>query len=125
MACVAVSDVEALKAGTNHVTLKHDGHEREILIRLPKSYVPGEKYPVIFGFHGANGPMEGYHRQLETLVDEEGVISVSPQGVSNARGVTGWNGFKGHRISNTDDVGLVKKIVAYLDKNASIDNVAG
>ncbi|MFP6666126.1 MAG: hypothetical protein VB876_02370, partial [Pirellulales bacterium] len=67
------------------------------------------------------GPMEGYHRQLEVLVKRHEIISVSPQGISNARGTTGWNGFEGHRISNTDDVGFVIKTVDYLTKGASID----
>ena len=78
-------------------------------------------YPVIFGFHGAGGPKEGYHRQLEHLVHGHGFISVSPQGISNARGITGWNGFAGHRISNTDDVGFVRKSIDHLKQQASID----
>ncbi|MEE2707272.1 MAG: hypothetical protein VX988_09485 [Planctomycetota bacterium] len=110
-----------LKPGTNRVELKHDGHLRKMLVRLPGDYDPAKKYPVVFGFHGAGGPMEGYHRQLEVLVKRHGIISVSPQGISNARGTTGWNGFEGHRISNTDDVGFVVKTVGYLTKCASID----
>jgi poly(3-hydroxybutyrate) depolymerase len=112
---------EPLGPGTHTVKLKHDGHDREMLVRLPETYDASRKYPVVFGFHGAGGPMKGYHRLLEDLVKAKGVISVSPQGVSNARGTTGWNGFSGHRISNTDDVGLVKQIVDHLDEQASID----
>ena len=110
-----------LKPGTNLVKLNHDGHLREMLVRLPENYDPKNKYPVVFGFHGAGGPKEGYHRQLERVVRKHDFISVSPQGISNSRGVTGWNGFAGHRISNTDDVGFVRKSVEHLDKNASID----
>lgn len=110
-----------LKPGRNLVKITHDGHLREMLVRLPEQYDPKKQYPVIFGFHGAGGPKEGYHRQLERLVRAHKFISVSPQGISNARGITGWNGFSGHRISNTDDVGLVRKSVDYLEKNASID----
>ena len=112
---------EKLKPGTNLVKLKHDGHLREMLVRTPEDYTSEKKYPVVFGFHGAGGPMQGYHRQLESLVRERKIISVSPQGISNARGITGWNGFKGHRISNTDDVDFVVKTIKYLTENASID----
>ncbi len=112
---------DILNAGTSLIKLKHDGHQREMLVRLPESYTTKKSYPVIFGFHGAGGPKEGYHRQLEQLVQKHDFISVSPQGISNARGITGWNGFEGHRISNTDDVGLVRKIIKHLKKNASID----
>lgn len=112
---------KALQPGTNLVELRHDGHLRKMLVRLPADYDTAKDYPVIFGFHGAGGPMEGYHRQLERLVDRHGVISVSPQGISNARKVTGWNGFDGHRISNTDDVGFVRKAVDHLGTRASID----
>ena len=112
---------DILNAGTSLIKLNHDGHQREMLVRLPESYTTKKSYPVIFGFHGAGGPKEGYHRQLEQLVQKHDFISVSPQGISNARGITGWNGFEGHRISNTDDVGLVRKIITHLKKNASID----
>ena len=80
-----------LKPGTNLVKLNHDGHLREMLVRLPEKYDPEKKYPVVFGFHGAGGPKEGYHRQLERAVREHDFISVSPQGISNKRGITGWN----------------------------------
>ena len=49
------------------------------------------------------------------------MISVSPQGISKAQGKTGWNGFAGHRLSNTDDVGFVVETVEHLAKLASID----
>ncbi|MCP4848068.1 MAG: hypothetical protein GY899_09005 [Verrucomicrobiaceae bacterium] len=110
-----------LKPGTNLVKLNHDGHPREILVRLPDNHESTKKYPVVFGFHGAGGPKEGYHRLLERLVRQHAFISVSPQGISNKRGITGWNGFSGHRISNTDDVGMVRKCIDYLDKTTSID----
>ena len=85
---------DILNAGTSLIKLKHDGHQREMLVRLPESYTTKKSYPVIFGFHGAGGPKEGYHRQLEQLVQKHDFISVSPQGISNARGITGWNGFE-------------------------------
>ncbi len=115
---------ENLKPGTTRVKLMHD-ELREMLVRLPTDYDPEKQYPVVFGFHGAGGPMEGYHRQLEPLVRDHGYISVSPQGLSNGprnrRGVTAWNGFENHRLSRADDVGFVSKAIDYLDKHASID----
>jgi poly(3-hydroxybutyrate) depolymerase len=110
-----------LQPGTNEVEFQYDGHLRKMLVRLPADYSSEKKYPVVFGFHGAGGPMEAYHRQLEEVVKTHGVISVSPQGISNAAGKTGWNGFANHRISNTDDVGFVVETVDYLDEHASID----
>jgi len=110
-----------LNPGTTELQLEHDGHLREILVRLPDDYNLQKRYSVVFGFHGAGGPMEAYHRQLEPLVREHGMISVSPLGISNAEGKTGWNGFANHRISNTDDVGFVAKTIDHLDSIASID----
>ncbi len=111
-----------LKPGTNQIQLEYDGHLREMLVRLPDDYDSAKRYPVVFGFHGAGGPMEGYHRHLEWLVREHGMISVSPQGIaSNAGRATGWNGFENHRLSNTDDVGFVAKVIDHLAANASID----
>jgi polyhydroxybutyrate depolymerase len=120
-----VAEGKDLKPGTNRVEFMHDKELRQMLVRVPGDYDASRKYPVVFGFHGAGGPMEGYHRQLEGLVRNHGYISVSPQGLSNAkrnrRGVTAWNGFSNHRFSSSDDVGLVVKTVEYLDRNASID----
>jgi poly(3-hydroxybutyrate) depolymerase len=110
-----------LKPGTNELRLEHDGHQRELLVRLPDDYDPTKRYPVVFGFHGAGGPKETYHRHLEVLVKEHGMISVSPQGLSDARGTTGWNGFAMPRFNNNDDMGFVAKTVDYLAANAAID----
>lgn len=83
-----------LKPGTNELRLEHDGHQRELLVRLPDDYDsakrdPAKRYPVVFGFHGAGGPKETYHRHLEWLVKKHGMISVSPQGLStNDKGKT-------------------------------------
>ena len=123
-ACLGDLRGESLKPGTNRVELVHD-EPREMLGRLPADYNPEKRYPVVFGFHGAGGPMEGYHRLLEPLVRDHGYISVSPQGLSNGprnrRGVTAWNGFENHRLSQADDIGFVRKAIDYLDKHASVD----
>ncbi|HBM77485.1 MAG TPA: hypothetical protein DD438_05190 [Verrucomicrobiales bacterium] len=123
-ACFGDLRGESLKPGSNRVKLVHED-PREMLVRLPADYDPDKRYPVVFGFHGAGGPMEGYHRQLEPLVRDHGYISVSPQGLSNGprnrRAVAAWNGFENHRLSRADDVGFVKKAIEYLGKHASID----
>ena len=125
LASVAETYGENLKPGTNQVEFMHGKESRQMLVRLPGDYDTSKKYPVVFGFHGAGGPMEGYHRQLERLVRDHGYISVSPQGLSNGkrnrRGVTAWNGFSNHRFSSADDVGFVVKTVDYLDRHASVD----
>jgi polyhydroxybutyrate depolymerase len=129
---VAVLDARAatqpcLKPGTNELRLEHDGYQRELLVRLPDDYAPAKRdpakrYPVVFGFHGAGGPKETYHRHLEWLVKKHGMISVSPQGLSTTdKNKTAWNGFANHRLSNTDDVGFVAKTIDYLAANACID----
>ncbi len=112
----------SLRPGTNELWLEHDGQRREMLVRLPEDYDPAKRYPLVFGFHGAGGPMAAYHRQLEGLVREHGMISVSPQGLSTtARAKTAWNGFQNHRYSNTDDVGFVARTIDHLAATASID----
>ncbi|MGB0581486.1 MAG: alpha/beta hydrolase family esterase [Limisphaerales bacterium] len=119
--CSSAADRPQLKPGTNRLQLHHDGHQREVLVRLPDDYDSSRRYPVVFGFHGAGGPMESYHRLLESVVQERGMISVSPQGISNDRGKTAWNGFANHRFSNTDDVGFVAKTIEHLATSAAID----
>jgi polyhydroxybutyrate depolymerase len=112
---------EQLKPGVTEVIIEHEGLNREMLIHLPERYDPAKKYPVIFWFHGAGGPMRGVQGKLAPTVEKHNVIGVSPQGLADSRGVTGFNAFNNNAISSADDVGLVRKIFSYLKKNASID----
>jgi polyhydroxybutyrate depolymerase len=114
---------QTLVAGVHRIGIEHEGKTRGMIIHVPADYDSAKSYPVVFGFHGAGGPMEGFHRRLSPLVERGEIISVSPQGLGeNPRGVTGFNAFPRCTLTKADDVGLVKKVVAYLQKSASIDN---
>ncbi|MBW1916170.1 MAG: hypothetical protein JRI86_14755, partial [Deltaproteobacteria bacterium] len=112
----------SFQPGVNYIKLYHDGYVREMLVELPNNYSPDIKYPVIFGFHGSSGKMDVYsNRFLKPFVNSYEIITVTPQGISNSVGQTGWNGFPNHSISNTDDVGFVQKTLRYLENKLSID----
>ncbi|MFP6899608.1 MAG: hypothetical protein VCA36_01610, partial [Opitutales bacterium] len=94
------------------IGIEHEDKTRGMIIHLPPDYDPKNPYPVVFGFHGAGGPMEGFHRRLTPFVEKGDIINVSPQGLAdNPRGTTGFNAFPRCTISKADDVGLVRKIV--------------
>jgi len=110
-----------LKSGVNRLYIEQmDGRSREVLIEIPQQ-ANTKGYPVVFGFHGAGGTAQVYHRRLSRFVRRDGIISVSPLGAKSKDGKTLWN-FKQRSHSNADDVGLVYAILALLNQEKRVDS---
>jgi len=76
LGCVVVTDAQAqdgksipvlqsdgdlkLRPGNNLLKINFQGVVRELFIELPTDIQKGERYPVVFGFHGDGGPKEDY-----------------------------------------------------------------
>jgi polyhydroxybutyrate depolymerase len=54
--------------------------DRTYVVRLPKGYVPGQKYPVVILLHGMNQDSEDMERltRFDELADKDGIIAVYP-----------------------------------------------
>jgi len=114
--------VPQLKPGVNEIYITQiDGLRREVLIELPTQINPGG-HPVVFGLHGAGGPVTAYNRRLKPFVNQYGLISVSPLGSTSEEGITAWTFVKEGALTQADDVGLIKEIVALLDKQGLVDH---
>ncbi len=109
-----------LLSGKHRIVINHDGEKREVYIEIPTSIDKREKFPVVFGFHGASGKGLGYHNRLSPYVKSKRIISISPTGGKSRSGNTLWN-FKKRSKSNSDDVGLVKRIISSLVEQELVD----
>lgn len=111
-----------LKSGKNEIQLvQANGHTRKVLIGLPSDIRPGERLPVVFGFHGDSGPAEAYSERLAPYVKSRRIISVSPQGESmvggNGQSSSFYNFIPGKdwNRKQADDLGLVRQLLALLE----------
>ncbi len=111
----------ALTPGSNLLKIGHNKRTRELIIELPKDYKKGKKYPVVFGFHGAGGPVEAYNRRLAPFVNKHKLISISILGTKQGpKEPTAWN-FKDNFRNDADDVGFVKELIKSLNADNMID----
>ncbi|WP_111980432.1 alpha/beta hydrolase family esterase [Algibacillus agarilyticus] len=110
-----------LKPGVNEVVItQNSGIERKAMIELPLKIIESG-HPIVFGLHGAGGKANGYNRRLKPFVNQHGLISVSPLGTKSKAGKTAWT-FKKGASTHADDVGLIKAIIALLDKQGLVDH---
>ena len=93
-----------LRTGTNMCRIEYGGKIRETYILLPSDLQEGTEYPVIFFFHGLGGVKEWGRSVLNSLLEDEDFIGISPQGYENS-----WNAGSGGVPSTEDDVGFSLK----------------
>lgn len=111
-----------LRSGNNLLKINFKGVFRELFIELPPDMKNGERYPVVFGFHGDGGPKEAYNRRLSPYVKKYHVIGISIQGTPKrvGSGASSWDHHKGSDV-DVDDIGFVQYLVDYLDKTGRVD----
>ncbi len=133
LGCVVVTDAQAqegksipvlqsdgdlkLRPGNNLLKINFEGVVRDLFIELPSDMKKGERYPVVFGFHGDGGRKEGYNRRLSHYVKKYQIIGISIQGTPMrvGSGAASWDHHKGSDV-DVDDIAFVKYLVDYLDK---------
>jgi poly(3-hydroxybutyrate) depolymerase len=136
--CVVVTDARAqdgksipvlqsdgdlkLKPGSNLLEIKFKGVVRDLFIEMPADMKKGERYPVVFGFHGDGGPKEAYNRRLSPYVKKYQIIGISIQGTPKrvGSGASSWDHHDGSDV-DVDDIGFVEYLVDYLNKTERVD----
>ncbi len=110
----------AVPAGESSFTIAQtiDGvvEDRPVYLRAPATIDPNVQYPLLFYFHGSGGNASQYYNNgsLNTIIENENVIGVYPQGFNNV-----WN--LGPESSNADELEFIDLIFAELANYTNID----
>ena len=111
-----------LKSGNNLLKINFQGVVRDLFIELPTDMQKGERYPVVFGFHGDGGPKEAYNRRLSPYVKKYKLIGISIQGTPKrvGSGASSWDHHDGSDV-DVDDIGFIQYLIDYLNKTERVD----
>jgi polyhydroxybutyrate depolymerase len=112
--------------GVNQISISHviEGVSvsRPVFIRVPINFSSTQRYPVLFGFHGANGRGNQFlsNQVLNGLIDSGEFIGVYPNGYANDGSTGGfWN--LGTEPTTADDIEFVGLIIDRLSTYATVD----
>jgi polyhydroxybutyrate depolymerase len=112
--------------GVNQITIGHviEGQvvSRSVFIRVPTNVSNSQSYPVVFGFHGANGRGNQFlgNAVLNGLIDSGEFIGVYPNGYANDGSTGGfWN--LGTEPTTADDLEFVGLIMDELSNYPTAD----
>jgi polyhydroxybutyrate depolymerase len=109
-------------AGTQTITIVHNGVERYYELYLPPSYDDSTALPLVLNFHGftSSASEQAFFSGMNPLADSEGFAVVYPEGTAKS-----WNGGPiccGTAASeDIDDVDFTRQIVADVAARACID----
>ena len=102
-------------------TISHNELEREYILYIPASYVPGKSVPLLYNFHGytSNAFQQMNYGDFRSIADSVNFIIVHPLGTRDAVGNThfnvGWGG------STVDDLSFTEALLDTIAANYSID----
>jgi polyhydroxybutyrate depolymerase len=122
-----ITTENTLVPGTYRKTIESDGQTRTYEILIPTGYDAAKATPLVFIMHGGGG--DGARIMEQTKFNEkanaEGFILVAPDGVDN-----NWNDGRGYTargnttdtVTENDDVGFIKALVAEVQASYNIDD---
>lgn len=97
------------------IELRSSSRDRKFIISVPRGYSQGERWPVIFAFHGWGENAKMIHSYSN--LDDSRAIVVYPQGVDNA-----WEGAPYAKVKSGEDLTFVEDILASLRSTYSVDD---
>ncbi|MEP6646602.1 MAG: PHB depolymerase family esterase [Saprospiraceae bacterium] len=102
-------------------TITHDNIQRQYILYVPASYIPGTPAPLVLNFHGytSNAFEQMFYGDFRPIADTAGFLVVHPQGTVDQVGNTHWN--VGWGTSTVDDVGFTRALIDSLSASFSID----
>jgi len=124
---MVTTPIRTLAPGRHRLTLDVDQRERESWVYVPQQQdEPDWGWPVVLAFHGglSNAPTMVRFCELNLLGDQEGFVTVFPNGTGRMPTMKTWNagtccGYA-HR-ENVDDVRYVKELLTDLKQRLPID----
>ncbi|MGB3077934.1 MAG: PHB depolymerase family esterase [Saprospiraceae bacterium] len=102
-------------------SILHDGLQRDYILYVPASYVPGTPAPLVLNFHGytSNAFEQMFYGDFRPIADTAGFLIVHPNGTVDQLGNTHWN--VGWGTSNVDDIGFTSDLIDSLSAQYAID----
>lgn len=97
------------------VELTSSNRDRNFILSVPEAYSPGERWPIIFAFHGWGENAKMIHSYSN--FDNSRALVVYPQGVDDA-----WEGAPYAKVKDGEDLTFVKDILASLRSTYSVDD---
>jgi polyhydroxybutyrate depolymerase len=82
IAALAIAASRTAKAQTT-MTWTVDGNQREAIVFAPAPTISNVKHPLMFGFHGHGGNMQGMSQLMHLQTLWPGAIVVYPQGLNS------------------------------------------
>lgn len=116
--------------GDYSFSMVHDGLTRKYRVHVPRSYTAASPAPLLMAFHGGGGDMDHQasepHYGLISKSESAGFIAVFPNGFSKLPSgkLATWNAGNccaDARDRKVDDVGFVRKLIADVSSQLSID----
>src|SRR5258706_3847373 len=102
-------------------TIMHDGLQRDYILYVPASYVPGTPAPLVLNFHGytSNAFEQMFYGDFRPIADTAGFLIVHPNGTVDQLGNQHWN--VGWGTSTVDDVGFTNALIDSLSAQYDIN----
>lgn len=113
----------AFKAGSQTVSLKQDGRERNFLLHVPPQYDGAKALPLVMFFHGGMGTAKHAeeHYGWSEKADKEGFFVVYGNGTGTFPTWNAMHGCGSAFRNNVDDIGYVKAVLKELNARLKID----
>jgi polyhydroxybutyrate depolymerase len=110
-----------LMAGNRNESVEHGGRMRTFLVHIPRNYTGDTPVPVVFDFHGygQSGAGQAGLSGFQAKGEEEGFITVFPDGVGASWNVNGCCAQAAEE--KLDEIGFVRAIAMQLASEACID----
>ena len=123
-----------IKPGDYFRFLIHDFRIRTYRMHIPPCYTGDSPLPLVLGLHGhpSNSKMTQLVSELDEEADEEGFISVYPDGeippfpifllalIMGERGCW-WNAWDYNNFNKVDDVDYIRELISKLQENININ----
>jgi polyhydroxybutyrate depolymerase len=116
-------DAPIFGEGTHEITISHGDGDRTIHVHVPPGLSGETAVPLVLNFHGlgSRATEQILYTGMNTKADEEGFITVHPDGTGITRS---WNGGSCCGVAasdDVDDVGFARAIVEYVSARHCID----
>jgi polyhydroxybutyrate depolymerase len=104
------------------------GGDRLAQVQIPSNYTTTTRYPLLILLHGfgVNGAVQSIYLGLDTRVDSQQYVLVTPDGTENASGLRFWNATPGccapeDEAFQVDDVAYIRSLIEEAADTYSID----